>query len=131
VTILSNIGRGLITAALTGTGYTVAKWTAWGLNTGNTAESVTNTALDSEVNLNGTSGTARSGTNAPTQVTTTVTNDTFQVVQTLTASGTFTVAEAGLFDAPTSGNMILRGVFAGIPLSPGDSISLTFRLQFL
>jgi len=51
------------------------------------------------------------------QVTTSTTNDTFQVVGTQTAGTTETITNAGLFDASTSGNLFIKGDFTGVPLS--------------
>jgi hypothetical protein len=63
------------------------------------------------------------------QQTTTVTGDTFQVIGTITANGTKTITNAGLFDAATSGNMLIKGDFTGIPVVSGDSIEFTFKLH--
>jgi hypothetical protein len=65
-----------------------------------------------------------------TRQTTTVTNDTFQVVGTRTATGSGTVTVAGLFDAASGGNLFLKGDFAGIPLSSGDAIQFTIKAVF-
>jgi hypothetical protein len=39
-----------------------------------------------------------------------------------------TIAEAGLFNAVTSGTMFDRVKFSGIPVTPGDSITATFTI---
>jgi hypothetical protein len=125
MTILTNAGRALITAALAaGT----AKYTGWG--TGTTAEAATQTALVAEVNGAGSAGTNRGSGGTQSQVTGSVTNDTYQVVQTLAATASVTVAEIGVFDAASSGNMLLRSTFTGIPLGNGDSLTLTNQLKF-
>ena len=64
-----------------------------------------------------------------TRVTTTTTNDTYQVVGTITATATRALQESGLFDAAASGNMFVRGVYTTINLSTGDSIQLTWKWQ--
>jgi len=64
------------------------------------------------------------------QVTTSTTNDTYQVVGTQTAGTSETITNAGLFDASTSGNLFVKGDFSGIPLNNGDSIQFTFKVQF-
>lgn len=56
-------------------------------------------------------------------------SDTFQVVATITSASSQTIAEAGVFDASTAGNMLLRGTFTGIPLANGDSITFTAKVQ--
>jgi hypothetical protein len=118
--ILANAGRAILTNRLKGAG-TEPLFVAWGIGAG-TAQP-TDTALSSE------SGEARvAGTSSI--VTTTVTNDTYQVVGTLTASGPRTITNCGLFDAETAGNLFVKSDFPGLALNAGDSIQLTQKLQF-
>ena len=70
------------------------------------------------------------------QVTTSVTNDTHQVVGTITASGAKTITNVGIFDAagtgsPPSGG-VLYAIFDGLSqaLASGDSIQFTAKIQF-
>lgn len=63
-------------------------------------------------------------------VTTTVANDTYQVVGTVTASATRAVDEAGTFDASSAGNMDISATFNIVNLNIGDSLQLTFRKSF-
>lgn len=121
---LVNVGRNMITGLMAkvgaGIGAATPSYIGWG--TGTTAEAATQTALvtaASEARVNGT----------VTQQTTSVTNDTFRCVATITSASSQTISEAGLFDASTSGNMLIRGVFTGIPLANGDSITFTVQLQ--
>lgn len=78
---------------------------------------------------------ARASTTA-TQTTTTVTNDTLQLVGTITAAGTRVITEVGAFDAagtgspPTGGLMDIYGDFAVINLNQGDSITFTLTTTF-
>lgn len=61
------------------------------------------------------------------------TNDTFQVVGTLTAAGTAAaITEVGLFDSVAGGTdvMFLHGTFSVINLNVGDSIAFTIRATF-
>ncbi len=62
-------------------------------------------------------------------VTTTTTNDTYQVVGTVTATAARAVDEAGLFDASTTGNLFLSATFPVVNLANGDSIQFTFKAQ--
>lgn len=55
--------------------------------------------------------------------------DTNQWVGTITADGTKTITNAGLFDAAASGNLIVKGDFSGIALTAGDKIEFTITLQ--
>lgn len=104
-----------------GTSITAPTYIGWG--TGTTGAAVTDTALETAAAESRTNGTK-------SKVTTTVSNDTYQVVGTVTCAGSGkTISEAGLFDASTSGNMYVRGVFTGIALSVGDSIAFTFTIQ--
>ena len=63
-------------------------------------------------------------------VTTTVTNDTYQVVGTVTATGSRAVDEAGTFDASTTGNMHVSATFPVVNLATGDSLQLTVKTKF-
>lgn len=66
----------------------------------------------------------------------TVTNNTYQVVGTITAAGTRAITEVGVFDAagtgspPTGGNMDIYGDFTVINLASGDSIAFTVQVGF-
>jgi hypothetical protein len=88
------------------------------------------TTVEKDVDLTTNTGSRTAGTS--TRVTTTVTNDTYQVVATRTATGAGTVTAAGLFDNVTiaSGNLFLKGDFVGIGLASGDSIQFTCKGQF-
>lgn len=102
-----------------GTAITQPKYIGWG--TGITAAAVTDTGLTTA------SAEARA-TGTASKTTTTVTNDTFQVVGTLTSASVQTISEVGLFDATTAGNLYVHGVFTGIPLALGDSIQFTIQI---
>jgi len=119
-TLLVNTGKAIVTNYLNGGAATQPKYVAWGTGAGTTG--ATDTTLFTEV-------TPRvSGTTS--QVTTSTTNDTFQVVGTQTAGTSETITNAGLFDASTSGNLFIKGDFTGIPLNTSDSIQFTFKVQF-
>lgn len=94
---------------------------AWG--TGATVPTQTSTVISTET-------TPARATATMTGVTTTTTGDTFQAVGTLTADAGKTITNAGLFDAATTGDLVLTGDHAGVPLLTGDSIEYTFKLQF-
>jgi hypothetical protein len=131
-TALTNTGRGLITARLSATsGITATLAPYMGFGTSATAvASATSTALGTELTSGTWSGYTRS-TVTGTQVTTTVTNDTYQAAGTLTASGqSAAITEAGNFDASSAGNLMLYATFAAINLSGTDSLAIQLRLQF-
>lgn len=118
-TRVQNVGLAIITNRILGSG-TEPKYAAMGTGTGQLA---TATALAVEVET-------RSGTNTGTQQTTTVANDTYQVVNTVSATGTHAVTEAGLFDASTAGNIFTYADFAAVNLSSGDSVQFTWQVVF-
>lgn len=118
-TLITNAGRAIITNRIIGSG-TEPKYGGWG--TGSTAANVADTALGAEAAEARVSGTS-------SRVTTSVTNDTYQVVWTQTSLSGQTIAEVALFDAATVGNMLLRSVFTGVVLAIGDSIQTTAKAQ--
>lgn len=57
------------------------------------------------------------------------TADKNQWVGTITANGAKTITNAGLFDAASGGNMVIKGDFTGIVLALGDKIEFTISLE--
>ena len=119
-TAVVNTGRAIITSRLIGTSTGVPHHISWG--TGSTSVLLTDTTLTEP-------GEARTlGTG--TQTTTTTTSDTLNVVGTIVATGTRTIAEAGLFTAASGGTLFVRGVLAAtISVTSGDSVAFTFNVQ--
>lgn len=96
------------------------KYIGWGTGAVAAAENATTLSTESsEARVTG----------VMSKVTTTVANDTYQVVGTLTANGTKTITNAAFFDASTSGNIGILGDFTGLPLVLNDGIEFTFKLQ--
>ena len=106
------------------------KYIGWGTGAGTAAAADTTLFSERDVDLAATSGTRTTGTSS--QVTTTQTNDTYQVTGTRTATGSGTVTNAGLWDNATmgSGTLYVKGDFTGIALTSGDSIAFTFKVKF-
>lgn len=127
--VLANAGRAIITNRLGG-GGTTPQYLGWGTGAGTSAAADTTLFTETQANLSGTTGTRVTGTTS--QQTTSVTNDTFQVSGTITATAGGTTTNAGVFDNSTigSGNLFLKGDYTGVALNSGDSISYTFKLQF-
>jgi hypothetical protein len=98
------------------------RFVGWGTGAGTAA--VGDTTLFTE-----SSDPASRATATLSGVTTTVTGDTFQAVGTLTSSTTQTITNAGLFDTVTTGDMVMKGDHAGVPLLANDAIQYTFKLQ--
>lgn len=124
-TVFTNAGAAIISNRVTQAG-TAPKNIGWGVGTG--AAAVGDTALGTE-SAPTTSGGRTVGTES--RVTTSVTNDTYQVAGTVTAGSTLAITEAGLFDAVSSGNLLIRSVFSAVNVVSGDSITFTFGLKFV
>lgn len=123
--VFTNAGTAIITNRIIQAG-TAPKNIGWGIGT--TAAAVTDTALVTE-SAPTTSGGRTVGTES--RVTITVTNDTYQVVGLVTAVSSLAITEAGLFDAVTAGNMLIRGVFSAYNVVSTDTITFTFQLKFV
>jgi hypothetical protein len=123
--VFANAGKAITTNRLIGSG-TQPGYGAWGTGAGTSA--VTDTTLFTE---DTTSGYARAAT-TNTRTTTTVTNDTLQMVWTNTclAGGGLTITNAGVFDASTTGNLFIKGDFTGVVLANNDSIQFTGSLAY-
>lgn len=125
-TVVTSAGRDIVTNRILGAG-TVPQHIGWGTGAGVAA--VGDTDLF-------TPATEARVAGAGSRVTTTTANDTHQVVGTLTANGTKTITNAGVFDAagagspPAGGNLYVKGDFAGLPLVAGDQIQFTIKVQF-
>lgn len=119
-TVFLDSGKAIVTNRIKGSG-TEPNYVAWGTGAGTAA--VGDTTLFTEAAETRVAGTS-------SRVTTTVTNDTYQVVGTLTAASGKTITNAGLFDAVSSGNGLMKGDFTGVVLATGESIEFTMKLQF-
>jgi len=120
-TVLTNAGKAIVTNRIKGSG-TEPLNVAWGTGAGTAAIADTTLFTEATPRAAGTS----------TQQTTTVTNDTYQVVATVTATGTLAITNAGLFDVITAstGNLFVKGDFTVINLVTADSIQFTFKTTF-
>ena len=119
-TVLTTAGKGITTNRIKGSG-TEPNYVAWG--TDSTTAVVADTALGTE------SAEARvAGTSS--RVTTTVANDTYQAVGTITSESSQTIAEVGLLDASAAGNLFIHGDFTGVPVGIGESIAFTIKAVF-
>lgn len=118
-TVLTNAGKAIVTNRIKGSG-TEPAYVAMGTGAGTAAIGDTTLFTEVETRTLGTS----------TQQTTTTTNDSYQVVGTVTATATRAVSNAGLFDASSAGNLFVKGDFSTINLSSGDSIQFTIKCAF-
>lgn len=131
-TVVVNAGRDIVTNRIKGLGTEPLNM-GWGTGTQTTAL-VTDTGLgpttvEKLVDLTTSAGTDHT-LGVSTRQTTTVTNDTYRVVATRTATGAGTVTVMGLFDAASGGNLFAKGDFAGVALAIGDSIQGTWNIVF-
>lgn len=118
-TVLTNAGKAITTNRLKGAG-TEPTYVAMGTGAGTAAAGDTTLFTEVETRTNGTS----------TQQTTSVTNDTYQVVGTIAATAGRAVTNAGLFDASSGGNLFMKGDFATVNLANGDSIQFTMKVVY-
>lgn len=125
-TVVTNIGKAMFADRIRTTPgtYTASpKFIAMG--TGATGAARTAAATDTVLSTQVESRT--SGTEST--VTTTNTNDTYQVSGTVTATAARAVDEGGLFDAATAGNMAVSWTQNVDNLNSGDSITFTVKVQ--
>jgi hypothetical protein len=127
--LVPNAGKAVISGRMFGTTPSQAEPRYLGWGTGAGAGSASSTDVS-------TPATEARATGTSTQFTTSVTNDTHQVVGTLTANANKTITNVGIFDAagtgsPPSGGA-LYAIFDGLSqaLNSGDSIQLTARVQY-
>jgi hypothetical protein len=118
--VLTNSGKGIITNRLKGAG-TEPNWLSWGTGAG--VADPTDTTLFSESSETRVAGTS-------SRQTSTDTNDTYQVVGTLTATASRAITNAGLWDLVSGGNLFIKGDFATINLAQNDSIQFTVKAVF-
>ncbi len=124
-TVFTNAGAAIVTNRMIQAG-TAPKNIGWG--TGTNAAAVTDVALQTEA-----APTTAGGRTVGTESRTTVTNaaDNYQVSGTVTAGGSLAITEAGLFDAVSSGNLLIRSVFSAVNVVNLDSIAFTFGLKMV
>lgn len=121
------IVAGLINSAVTATSTGGGTFRYLAIGASSSATAAADTTLGSEFSS---AGGARVIATSLTRTTTTVANDTAQLVVTYTCSaGGLAVVEAGIFDSSSGGNMLARQPFAVINLSSGDSLQTTWKVQ--
>ena len=128
--LVPTVGKAILSGRMFGATPTQAEPHFMGWGTGAAAGSAASTDLS-------TPATEARATGTSSQYTTTSTNDTHQVVATLTATGTKTITNVGIFDAvgtgsPPSGG-VLYAIFDGLSqaLNSGDPVQFSARIQFV
>lgn len=127
--VLTNAGTAVCAGRMLGASPAQAEPKYVGIGSGAGTAAAGDTTLFTEYTTGTWSGYARTS-NAGSQVTTTNTNDTYQVQGTFTAGAAQTVTNAGNFDAATAGNLLVKADFTGVVLASGDSIQVTIKLKF-
>jgi len=127
--LITNVGHAAANAKLSNQGSYLV-FTTIAVGTGGLVASVNDTALGTESTTGGASRHAATAS----QVTTTVANDTTQLVLTITVTATLAITEEGIFDttgAPTAniGNLLAHQTFAAINVSTGDTLTITHKYQ--
>ncbi len=130
--LVVDAGKAGVASRINGAGGAAA-FTSIGQGTGTTAAAAGDTTLQTGVTA---AGVADAGVHAlptasvtATRVTTTVTNDTAQLVGTVAETATIAVTESGVFNADTSGTMLCRQTFTAINVVSGDSIQFTWKIK--
>lgn len=112
---------GLLTADVGGTAFDYIA-----IGTGTTAAAASDTALEYETHRIG--GADVTGS----RVTTSVTNDTMQLVGTFSGyTGSEAVTESGVLNAATGGTLLCRQTFSALNIdwAAGDSLQMTWKVQ--
>ena len=119
-TIYTSAGEAAVVDLIDGTGSTVLSAAnakiGWGTGAGTAAKG--DTVLFTEAS----EARAAAAISQPTA-------DKNQWVATITADAGKTITNAGLFDAATSGNLVVHGDFTGIVLAINDKIEFTISLE--
>ena len=114
--VIPTVGLAAITALLAAS---TNNYVGWG--TGATAAAAGDTALETAAAEARVAGTQ-------TQETTTVTDDTYQVVATLTSASSQTIREVGILSASTAGTLLLHANHADTALANGEAIAYTLKI---
>lgn len=120
--LVTSAGKAGVASRINGAGAEAA-FTYIAMGTGTTAAAAGDTALQTEL---ATSGLSRANATA-SRVTTTVTNDTAQLVNTFSVTGTQAVTESGVLNAASTGTLLARQVFSAINVVNGDSLQVTWK----
>jgi hypothetical protein len=125
--LVTNAGHKAANAKISGQG-SYGTFTTIALGIGATAAATADTQLGSEIT---TGGAARQVATGISKVTTSVTNDTTQLVSTFNFTASFAVTEEGILDSTTvSGSTLLaHQVFGAINVNSGDSLTITHKYQ--
>jgi hypothetical protein len=122
--LITNAGRAVISGLINGSSSPAA-FTYIAVGTGTTAAAATDTTLQTE---SSTSGLSRAASTV-SRVTTSITNDTAQMTNTFSVTGTVAVTESGVLNASSSGTLLCHQVFSAINVVNTDSLQITWKIQ--
>lgn len=122
--LVTSAGKAGAASRLNGSGGEAA-FTYIATGTGTTAAAAGDTTLQTELAA---SGLSRANSTA-SRVTTSVTNDTAQLANTFSVTGTVAVTESGVLNATSVGVLLCRQVFSAINVVNGDSLTITWKVQ--
>lgn len=116
--IFTDVGETLVADYVDGTASAPANWyVAWGTGAGTAAKGDTTLFTEaSESRVTATESQPSANQN--------------RFVGTITAYGSKTITNAGVFDAATTGNMLLKSDFTGVPVVATDTIEFTFTITW-
>jgi hypothetical protein len=122
---ITNAGKAQI--ALLAGDASATPFTYLAVGTSSTAFAAAQTALQAETVTNGLERAAAT----VSRVTTTVTNDTLQLVKTWTASGSVAVEEVGIFNANSAGTLLGRALTGTKSVVSGETLTGTYQVKFV
>lgn len=122
--LITNAGFAGVASRINGDGSEAA-FTYIALGTGTTAANVADTTLETEI----TTGGGERANSTVSRVTTDVTNDTAQLVETFAFTSSFAVTESGVLNAASTGVLLARQVFSAINVANGDSLQVTWKFD--
>lgn len=122
--LITNAGMAEV-ANLMGNVSSPTAFTYLAVGTGATAAAATDTTLQTEITD---SGLARAAATM-SRVTTSVANDTVQLVKSWTVSGTKAITECGILNAASVGTLLSRQVFSAVNVVSGDTFQVTYKVQ--
>lgn len=122
--LITNTGFAGVASRINGSGAEAA-FTYIATGTGTTAANVADTTLETEIT---TGGGERAAATA-SRVTTDVTDDTAQLVNTFAFTSSFAVTESGVLNAASVGVLLARQVFSAINVVNGDSLQVTWKFD--
>lgn len=122
--LVTSAGKAGVASRINGDG-SAAAFTYLAVGTGTGAAAAGDTSLGAEITDSG----LERGAATCTRVTTSVANDTAQLVKTWNVTGSKAVTEVGVFNAASSGVLLGRQVFSAINVTNESSLQITYKFQ--